>query len=193
MNKKLCILAIVVAFLVGLLTALLLVSLTGKPNTDWLKVSVEPKTFGVGYTSEAIFGSDIPLPLIKEISGKTKFIEDTNDTSTVKLGYLVIVTVDKLDKSKVPEKYLKQKPTIIEGRKILQEPIDEVVYEVVFSFILKDKDGFDLIEVVSKPETIFSGKKNEFQSIVQQQIPVSSASRSSQILLKTKLTKYLGS
>jgi hypothetical protein len=191
MKKQYRILAIIVAFLVGLLTAFLFVSSTRKANTDWLTASVESKNFGVGYATKAMFGTDIPLPDIKEIVGKTKFIEDSNNNSTVKLGYLVAVTVDNLDKSKVPQKYLSEKSTVIEGHKVTQLPIEEVAYEVLFGFVLKDRDGFELLEVASKPETIYSGKKNELQGIVQHQIPVGTVNRVSHIQLKTHVAKCL--
>lgn len=189
MNKKTVILLVGFSFLAGALTASFVVWLNKKSAFDWLETSIEKKHFGVSYSTKALFGADIPFPDIKEITGKTKFIERLNDGATVNLGYLANISQEKLDKSKVPAKYLKQKPVMIEGQTVTQEPIGEVVYEVVFHFVLKDKDRFELLEVASKPETIYSGKRNELQGITQQQIPSGIVSRVSQVQMKTQVTK----
>lgn len=98
--------------------------------------------------------------------------------------------MEKLDKTKVPAKYLKAEPVVIEGQKLTPEPIEEVVYEVVFSFVvLKDRDGFELLEVRSRPETLYSGQRNEFQGIAQQQIPIGILDRVSQVELSTQVTR----
>ncbi len=82
------------------------------------------------------------------------------------LGYLASITQEKLDRSKVPAKYLQQKSVVIEGITVTQEPIDEVLLEVVLSFVLKDKDGFELLGVVSKPERIYSGRETKFRALL---------------------------
>lgn len=153
--------------------------------------SIEEKYFGVSYSTEALFGADIPIPNINEIVGKTKFIKRSNDKSVLNLGYRVSVSQEKLDKAKIPTKYLRQKSVVIEGHSVTQEPIEEVTYEIIFSFTLKDKDGFKLLVVSSDPETITSGKKNEFQGITQQSIPIDLASRVARIELSTQLTKCI--
>lgn len=191
MGNKNSVLVVALTFLAGVLVTSLLVWLYEKSSFDWLETSIEKKHFGVSYSTKALFGADIPFPYIKEITGKTKFIERLNDKANVNLGYLVNITQENMDKSKVPEKYLKQKPVTIEGQTVTQEPIDEVTYEVVFSFVLKDKDGFELLEVTSKPETIYSGKRNKLQGVAEQQIPNGIAARVSQAQMKTQVIKCI--
>src|SRR5215217_2707349 len=125
MNKKAVILLVGPAFLVGVLTASVVVRMNSKSHFNWLETSIEKKHFGVSYSTKALFGSDIPLPKIKKITGKIKFVKRSNDGASVNLGYLANISQENLDKSNIPKKYLKQRPVIIEGQKVILEPIDE--------------------------------------------------------------------
>lgn len=188
MTRKYSIVAVSLAFLVGLTAVFLFNWLRDRPSTDWLNTSIEQKHFGVSYATKALFGADIPFPDIRDIAGKTKFVQRNNGLN---LGYVITVTQEQLDKSKVPAKYLKQKQVVIEGLKVAQEPIDQVAYEVLFRFLLGDRDGFELLQVESKPEVVYSGRKNDFQGVVQQMIPVEIANRVSQVHLNTHILRCL--
>jgi len=127
--------------------------------------------------SDAMF-ADISLPEIKQLEGKAKFIRDGVSKDEVQLGYLVTVTVDNLDTSKIPAKYRKEKVEHYKGGPAFTiMPVEQVVYEARLDFILKDKDGFDLLALASQPINISSGKENKFQATFEQTVPISIASR----------------
>src|SRR5262245_29670242 len=57
----------------------------------------------LGYTSEALFGSDIPLPTISRASAKMKFLPAQDGTSYM-LGYIVTIDIMNLDSETIPAK-----------------------------------------------------------------------------------------
>jgi len=96
------------------------------------------------YTNEAFLESDIQLPNIKNISGQAKFRNSPGKFGDVELGYVMEFDIDKLDRTKLPEKY--RKPTVDQSKQgpFTLNPIEEVVYVAKFDFTLQDKDGFEL-------------------------------------------------
>ena len=115
-------------------------------NFDWKELSIDQGGKGYDFTSDALFNSDIALPEIKKLSGKSKFIKAPQSGSNeLTLGYIVSVDVDKLDLQKVPQKYKVGKKEKYKAGEFAVQPIEAVVYEVTFEFVLKDKDDFEII------------------------------------------------
>jgi hypothetical protein len=127
----------------------------------WKPLSFENTTFD----SAALFDSDIALPEISKIDGKIKFRPSPEHDSEYDLGYIINVTVDRLDTKNVPPKYLQSTKEQHVSGEITVDPIKEVVYVVHFSFTLNDADGFYLAKLDSSPLYIDSGTKNNFQGI----------------------------
>lgn len=143
-------------------------------SSDWRPLVDHSKGKNIEYSEDVALKSDLPVPAVKKLTGEAKFINDGQPPgSFVRLGYKIVITVAPLDLTKVPAKYLKEKPVDIDGATITQLPIKQVTYEARFHFTLKDKDGFKLMAVWSKPEYFESGKTNTFQRLVNQ--PVSNA------------------
>jgi hypothetical protein len=138
---------------------------------------VQPDGRGIGYTSEALFAADIPLPEVAGIAGEVKFVQ-TDDRQLVRLGYRVKVPVPALDAAKIPAKY-KQRKKLTGGWETLRPK--QVVYETIFSFRIKDVDGFLLREVTSEPHFLTSGNENGFQGLVAGPIPVGTARRAATV------------
>lgn len=105
---------------------------------------------------------EIPLPNVKNIKGQTKFVNRENNFY---IGYKIEFDIDHLDTTAIPKKYKVNKP--IKGTDFEVLATTEVTYLVTFKFTLLDKDGFKLQEISSKAEYIRSGKKNEFQNLVE--------------------------
>ena len=125
-----------------------------------------------GYTSEALSNSDIRLPEIKHVSGEAKFLEDFRDRpNTIRLGYKVLIDVDKLDWSKIPEKYKTPETIKTKDGEFIRQPVSEVAYKVTIHFSLKDKDGFAIMHLRSRPLSIFSGEENVIQDLVDESFP----------------------
>ena len=98
--------------------------------------------------------------------------------------------MEKLDLSKIPEKY---KKSISINKRWEEPPIEEVFYEANLSFLLKDKDGFNLKEISTKSFTISSGKDNVIQRISEDLITKAIARRTKDIYVQLNLTKCLTS
>jgi hypothetical protein len=145
---------------------------------------------GISYSTEAILKSDIPLPDIKHFGGKTKFVPHLG-AKTYRLGYVIDLSLASLDLTKVPAKYLKDKPVAIDGVSITQLGIRQVSYEIRLNFTLRDKDGFTLLEIQSDPHTIESGKKNEFQSLARTPVPSEVAARVASIFVHLGVEKCI--
>jgi hypothetical protein len=130
---------------------------TGERSDAWHQLDIEKPSYT--YTNEALFDSDIPLPDIKSVSGKTKFRTGREKPSELEAGYVLEFDIDKLDKTKLPEKY--RKPTVGQSKQgeYTIEPVEEVTYSANFRFTLQDKDHFDLQEVQSEAQYIQSGTK----------------------------------
>ena len=179
--------ACLVSFAAGVVAAICFFRFSQQIRSDWfelLKVSSP-----VSYSTEVAFKSDISLPDVKEISGAAKFLPESNPPNSQQLGYLVHVVVPPLDLKKIPEKYLKKKPTEIEGVKTVRPPIDQVYYEAELNFELKDKDGFTLAALVSPSETIRSGKDNQLQQFASKPVANDVAARTKTIFVQLYLKK----
>jgi len=148
------------------------------------------KEKGYGFTTEALFNSDIPLPEIKRISGKSKFLKtQKSGTDEMNLGYVVSIDVEKLDLEKVPQKYKTERKEKYKAGEFTVPPIEELVYEVSFEFELRDKDGFELVKLQSPSHSLYSGKANQFQGIAKQPILQATAERVVNIVLHMTVEK----
>jgi hypothetical protein len=141
------------------------------------------------YKTEALFDSDIPLPDIKNISGQLKFRTGRDKANELEAGYVVEFDIDKLDKAKLPEKY--RKPTVYQSKQgeYTVDPVEEVVYVAKFQFTLQDKDRFDLLKTSSEDQYIQSGKRNRFQGLATDPIPLEIAQRAKFIKAEIHVVK----
>jgi hypothetical protein len=73
-------------------------------NRNWIELAKEHH--GLAYSSEVFVNADISIPDIKDPHGQAKFVDRGLGKGT-ELGFLVKVSIDKLDTSKLPEKYKK--------------------------------------------------------------------------------------
>ena len=160
-------------------------------NTEWIDLSwgIENKN-SITYSTEALFGSDILLPDIVDISGKVKFIEGiSGNDNLANLGYKINVKVAALDIDKVPQKYKEEKTLKIKDHEVTSLPIEQVVYEILFEFFLKDTDGFVINNIESKKHFIYSGQQNRYQDTVSAAFPINIANRVKSIDFKMGVTK----
>lgn len=133
-------------------------------------------------TDEIIFKSDLPYPSVETLIGDVKFLTGASDLSgTVRLGYKINAKMKDIDLSNIPSKYLKEKIIKVEGKTIKRLPIQQITHEVSFSFTLKDKDGFKLIELESEPHHVQSGKAHTLQGFAAPFVPDAIAERVAEI------------
>jgi hypothetical protein len=109
-----------------------------RTNHDWVELTKDHH--GLAYSNEVFTEADIPMPDMKDPHGQAKFV-DRGVGKGLELGFLVKASMDKLDASKLPEKYKKPRP----WGKLTIDPTDEVTYTAHLNFTLKDKDGFTLL------------------------------------------------
>jgi hypothetical protein len=129
----------------------------------------------IGYSSEALFKSDIKLPDIEKFNIKLKFVKPREKVKDrLSLGYIANISIKNLDTNKIPEKYRKKRE-IFKGFSL--DPLEEVTYEVHLTFDLFDKDGFKLIVLTSPKNSIVSGKINELQELAEGTVPIDLAKR----------------
>jgi hypothetical protein len=146
--------------------------------TDWRELATEGS--GFGWTSEALFNVEIPLPKVSKPHGQAKFLDRTDaGKQNILLGYIVKASVEHLDVAKIPTKYRQPKK---EGEFEI-EPPKEVVYAAHLEFTLKDADGFVLMSTKSEPLHLYSGQENTFQGISQEPIPLADAKKTKAILM----------
>jgi hypothetical protein len=193
MRKSLTIGGYFVVFAAGIGVATLLPRLVGPSfDTQWRQLVRPTEGQGIYYSDEVFLKSDLPSPVISKLVGEAKFI-DGNSAQAVgtELGYKVIVDVGPVDLSKIPKKYLKEKPVNVGGTTITQLPIEQVFHDVRFEFTLKDKDGFKLLEAQSEPHTLESGKTNTLQGIAMKPVPIPIAARTAQVLFHMRVEKCI--
>jgi hypothetical protein len=165
-------LVVVVAAVVG--AAIMFAYLRHKQDPySWHQLEMDKSS----YTTEALFDSEIPLPDIKNISGKIKFRIGPDNPSELEAGYVVEFDVDKLNKDKLPEKYRKPTPYQSKQGRYTVDPVQEVVYVAKFQFTLQDKDHFDLLKTSSDAQYIYSGQHNRFQGLAADPVPARIAER----------------
>ena len=186
MSRKVTVVACLFSFVAGVL-AMFAVFRFQHISSAWFPLAKASSP--LGFSTEVALKSDIALPDVKEISGTAKFLPDTDLPNSQKVGYLVHVVVSPLDLKKVPEKYLKDRPSEVEGVKTVRPPIEQVYYEVQLTFTLKDKDGFTLAEVVSPSETVTSGKDNQLQNFGMKSVANDLAARTKVIYLQLYFKK----
>jgi hypothetical protein len=146
-------------------------------DTGWRTLVVSDRHFGLGYATEVVF-SDLPVGEVTDLKGRAKFIDDVSSSSEqYKLGYIIDVTMLDPERSKIPERYLQQTVELINGQNVVSGPMEHAYYAIEFTFALKDKDDFQLLQLVSKEETLISGQTNRFQSVVETKVPYKVAIR----------------
>ena len=186
------IVALVLAFGAGWIAASVVPEfLAPRVKSDWFEMTRAAALKGITYSLEAFAKADIPLPEINEVSGTGKFVTNgSGRSSSIHFGYKTSVKIAPLDVSKIPAKYRKEKSVDIgRGKTITQLPVDQVSYEAKFDFVLKDKDGFTLLELPSAVHTIESGKVNTFQALAPDAVPIGIASRVTQVVLDMTIMK----
>lgn len=189
------ILFIIAAFLFGLTTGYLYnnYEVSSKLPDSWFEtpdVLENGKKGAVGYSSAAIFNVDIPLPKLKNISSKAKFFESRSDKMEAELGYIVSIDIEKVDITKIPKKYLKEK-TISNSPTWVIPPLEQVIYEIQMEFILLDIDGFELAHLSGPKHSMESGKMNNFQDVTLQHISYKIARRTKSVQPKVSIQKCL--
>lgn len=110
--------------------------------------------------------TDIVFPKY-EVNGKVKFVKLDNKIS---LGYLVNFTIDPLDISKIPKKYLEEKKIKINGSELTQLPTSSVTNEIQIKFSLLDKDNFEIGTITSPNLHISSGSNKKKHDVTLQDI-----------------------
>lgn len=178
----------IASFSAGIALSMAYIAFFSHVTTDWIELSKPSDGKGIAYSTEAIFKSDIPLPDVKQFSGKAKFIS-TSNSEAYELGYIVDIDIPSIDLTKVPEKYLKDRPEVIDGVSTTRLGIKQVTYEIQLKFTLRDKDGFTLTEVQSPLCTIESGRNNELQNVAKHQFPSDVATRVKSILVQLQVEK----
>lgn len=100
-------------------------------NRTWIELSEEHH--GLAFSNEVFTDSDIPLPDIKEPHGQAKFVDRGIGKGT-ELSFLVQVSIEKLDTTKLPEKYKKPQ----QWGTLTLDPTESVTYNAHLDFMLKD-------------------------------------------------------
>jgi hypothetical protein len=150
-------------------------------NHNWVELAKEHH--GLAYKNE-VFETDIPPPDMKDPHGQAKFVDRGVGKGT-ELGFLVKVSMEKLDTRKLPEKY---KKTQTRGEFTL-DPTTSVTYNAHLEFTLKDADGFTLMSTKSDPVYVGSGVENTMQGFAQDAIPDALIQRTKSILMELVLDK----
>ena len=185
--RKVITIACLASFAVGAIATICFLRFGQQVTSDWFELVKASSP--IGFSTEALFESDIRLPQVKEISGKAKFLPEGNVPNSHQLGYLVHVVVLPLNLKIVPEKYLKEKPIGVKGDKMVRPAIEQVYYEAELDFELKDKDGFTLAKLVSHSETIRSGMDNQLQQFALKPVANDVAARTKTIYVHLHVKK----
>jgi hypothetical protein len=139
-------------------------ALMHRENYKWFELQIDH--FGISYANKVFAESDIPLPDLKPPHGQAKFV-DRGIGKGRELGFVVRASMDKLDKSKLPEKYKKSR---VWGNLTIG-PTESVAYNAHLEFTLKDVDGFELMTTKSEPLYVLSGDENKMQGFATDSIP----------------------
>jgi hypothetical protein len=70
-------------------------------DTSWRPLATRGEAFGMSYSTDAVF-SDLPMPEIKSVSGKVKFIDSAEPGQSTELGYIINVDMAPLAWQKLP-------------------------------------------------------------------------------------------
>jgi len=132
----------------------------------------------------------ISFPKINNLNFRAKFFEPAGAAeNSLSLSYIAEISVDKLDKKDLPEKFFKTFEDA--SAKWMYVPPDDVMYEISFKLALLDKDGFEIFNTESPTESIRSGELNRVQNIVADKIPADIANRTKTIKPVIVLRKYV--
>ncbi len=119
----------------------------------------------ISYSSSVLFDSDIPTLKVSSLSGKAKFLPHASTVDgQFPLGFIIEVSTSPLDKSKLPDKYKKERIIEAKAGPVTVLPLEEATYEVYFTFRLLDHDGFELLTVDSAEQYIRSGEISKIQA-----------------------------
>jgi hypothetical protein len=143
------------------------------------------------YGESALAQKDlIPFPKIDNLNFKAKFVGTTGaGENSVSLSYIAEITVEKLDKKDLPERFSKK--FVEDNAEWMYVPPDDVLYEISFKLALLDKDGFPILSTESPTETIRSGELNRVQNIVTDKIPADLAQRVRAVKPAVVMKKFL--
>jgi hypothetical protein len=143
------------------------------------------------YGESALAQKDlIRFPKINNLNFRAKFVEPAGVAeNSLSLSYIAEISVEKLDKKDLPEKFFKTFEDA--GANWTYVPPDDVMYEVSFKLALLDKDGFEIFNTDSPTESIRSGELNRVQNIVADTIPADIANRTKTIKPVIVLKKYV--
>jgi hypothetical protein len=178
--------ALVVGIVIGLASP---VMIARHINTEWKPLAPGEHHFGISYATDAIF-TDLPMPDIKSLSGKAKFIDGAGRGEATEFGYIVTVEMADLELAKVPDRYKKTEKDTINGYEVTTEPLKQAYYKVEWEFQFKDKDGFLLGKYKALEEiSLVSGQTNVFQGKLQDKIPYDTAIRVHQIEIYPAIVK----
>ncbi len=124
-------------------------------DTDkWIPIKFNEQRFSIEMLS-----ADIEIPAIRK-EGKAKFLKSD---SAFELGYLINFDFDPLDVSKLPKKYLHEKKITVDGKTWTLLPTTAVSVLAEMTFYLKDRDGFTVDKLTSKPFSILSGSNSQIE------------------------------
>ncbi len=142
----------VVAFLFLFVSSSISFAFPFSISDRWINIEFEKDSF----KTDALM-NDLYFPDYKK-NGKIKFLEDGKGLN---IGYLIDVNVESLDITKIPKKYLTPKELVINGQKITQLPTSSVTFDISITFILLDKDGFEVDSVKTQKISIQSGSNGK--------------------------------
>jgi hypothetical protein len=151
-------------------------------NHRWIELQIEND--GLAYSNEVFVEADIPLPKVEEPRGQAKFVDRGLGRGN-ELGFLIKLTVGKLDTSKLPGKYKKTE----QYSQHTLGPTDTVVYDGHVEFSLKDPDGFILATPKSDTLNVWSGQENVLQGFATDSIPDALVKRTKSIVMQVNLDK----
>jgi hypothetical protein len=151
-------------------------------NHTWMELQTQ--NHGLAWANEVFSESDIPLPEQKDPQGQAKFV-DRGIGKGYELGYVVTSRMEKLDQSKLPEKYKKSRP----WGNLTIGPTESVTYKAHLEFTLKDADGFELMTTKSEPLYLLSGDENKMQGFATDSIPDALIRRTKSMFVRLVLDK----
>lgn len=133
------------------------------------------------YSEDALAQKDlIPFPKIDNLNFRAKFIESAGAAeNTVSLSYIAEMSVEKLEKKDLPERFSKKFEE--SNAEWMYVAPDDVLYEISFKLAILDKDGFEIFSASSPPETVRSGELNRVQNIAADKVPADIARRTKAI------------
>lgn len=116
------------------------------------------------------------LPRFSGLEGRAKFVlHDPAKPEVQSLGYIVKLDIAPLDKSRLPQKYSRDEQITVGKQTLTALPLDEASYGISLQFSLLDRDGFEVLSLVSPIHTVFSGRSNPIQGKTEEVISLEKA------------------